>query len=66
MLTCIYTYMDFPGGSLVKKLPAMQEICIRSLGWEDSLEKDVATLLGILAWKILSTEEPGVRVADGG
>ena len=48
MLTCIYTYMDFPGGSVVKKLPAMQEICIRSLGWEDSLEKDVATLLGIL------------------
>ena len=48
MLTCVYTYMDFPGGSVVKKLPAMQEICIRSLGWEDSLEKDVATLLGIL------------------
>ena len=49
-----------------KEAAAMQEICIRSLGWEDSLEKDVATLLGILAWKVLSTEEPGVRVADGG
>ena len=66
MLTCIYTYMDFPGGSVVKKPPAMEEICMRSLGWEDSLERDVATHLSILAWKILWTEEPGVRVADGG
>ena len=59
MLTCIYTYMDFPGGSVVKKPPAMEEICMRSLGWEDSLERDVATHLSILAWKILWTEEPG-------
>ena len=66
VLTCIYTYMDFPSGSVVKKLPAMEEISIRSLGWEDSLERDVATHLSILAWKILWTEEPGVRVADGG
>ena len=39
----------------VKNLPAMQE----TQGWEDSLEKGVATLSSILAWEIPRTEEPG-------
>ena len=44
----------------VKHLPAMQEIWVRSLVWEDPLEKKMATHSSILAWKILWTEEPGV------
>ena len=44
---------------LVKNLPAVQETWVRSLGWEDSLEKEVATHSSILAWKISWTEEPG-------
>ena len=37
---------------MVKKLPAMQETVVRSLGWEDSLEQGIATHSSILAWKI--------------
>ena len=37
----------------------MQETQIQSLGWEDPLEKEVATCSSILAWKIPWTEEPG-------
>ena len=44
----------------VKCLPAMREIWVRSLGWEDSLEKEMATHSSTLAWKIPWTEEPGV------
>ena len=44
---------------MVKNPPAMQETWIRSLGWEDPLEKGVATHFSILAWKIPRTEEPG-------
>ena len=43
----------------VKYLPAMWETQVRSLGQEDSLEKDMATHSSILAWRILWTEEPG-------
>ena len=43
----------------VKNLPAMQEICILSLGWEDPLEKGMISHSSILAWKIPRTEEPG-------
>ena len=49
----------FPGGSVVKNLPAMQETQVQSLGWEDPLEKGVATLSSILAWRIPWTEESG-------
>ena len=42
-----------------KNLPAMQETWVRSLGWEDLLEKEMATHSGILAWRIPRTEEPG-------
>ena len=44
---------------MVKNLPAMQKTRVRSLGWEDPLEKEVATDLSILAWRIPQTEEPG-------
>ena len=43
----------------VKNPPAMQEIWVRSLGWENPLEKGTATHSSILAWKIPWTEEPG-------
>ena len=42
----------------VKKPPAMQETQIRSLGWEDLLEEEMATHSIILAWTIPWTEEP--------
>ena len=43
----------------IKNLPAMQETWVRSLGWEDRLEKGMATLSSNLAWRIPGTEEPG-------
>ena len=44
---------------LVKNLLAMQETQVRSLSWEDPLEKGMATHYSILAWKIPWTKEPG-------
>ena len=44
---------------MVKHLPTMREIRVQSLGWEDFLEKEMATHSSILAWKIPLTEEPG-------
>ena len=41
----------------VKNLPAMQEANVQSLGWEDPLEKGMATHYSILAWRIPRTEE---------
>ena len=49
--------MGFPGGSVVKNPPTRQEMGVRSLGWEDPLEKGIVTHSGILAWEI--PEEPG-------
>ena len=43
----------------LKRLPAMQEIQVRSLGGEDPLEEETATHSNILAWEIPWTEEPG-------
>ena len=43
----------------VKDLPAVQETWILSLGWEDPLEKGMATYFSILAWRTPRTEEPG-------
>ena len=40
-------------------MQGIQEMQVQSLGWEDSLEKKMATQSSILAWKILWTEEPG-------
>ena len=56
--THIYIYMGFPGDSVVKNLPAMQETGVPSLGGGDSLEKEMATHSSILAWRIPWTEEP--------
>jgi len=44
---------------MVKNLPAMWETWVQSLGWEDPLEKGMATHPGILAWRVPWTEDPG-------
>ena len=44
---------------LVKSLPAVQETWVQSLGWDDPLEKEMATHSSILAWRIPWTEKPG-------
>ena len=44
---------------MVKSLPTMQETQVRSLGWEDPLEKEMAIHSSTLAWKIPWMEEPG-------
>ena len=57
--------LGFPGGSVIKNLPANEETWIWSLGEEDSLEKEVATHSSILAWEIPRTEESGGPQAMG-
>ena len=49
----------FPGGAVVKNLPANAEVQVRSLDGEDLLEKKMATHSSILAWRISWTEKPG-------
>ena len=46
-------------GSVVNNLPAMQEMQVQSLCWEDSLEEEMAIHSSMLAWEIPRTEEPG-------
>jgi len=48
-----------PDGSVVKSPPAIQETRVQSLGWDDPLEKGMATHASILAWEIAWTEESG-------
>ena len=43
---------------MIKNLPAMQETGVQFLGWENPLEKEMATHSSILAWEIPSTKEP--------
>ena len=57
-MTCLVAQM-------VKRLPTMRETQVRSLGWEDPMEKEMATLSNTLAWKIPWTEEP-VRLQSMG
>ena len=62
-IACIY-YILFIHSSvevaqLAESLPAMQETQVRSLNWEDPLEKEIATHFCILAWRVPRTEEPG-------
>ena len=52
-------HKSFPGGSVVKNMPANAGDAGSIPGWEDYLEKEMATHSGILAWKIPWTEEPG-------
>ena len=54
-----FIYMAFPGGSVVENPPEMQETWVQSLGWEDPLEKEMATHACIPAWRIPQMEEPG-------
>ena len=61
--------MLYVGASLVaqmvKSLPAKWETQVRSLGWEDPLEKEMATHSSILVWKIPWTEKPGWLLSMG-
>ena len=60
--------LGFPSGSAIKNLLAMQEMqeaWVQSLGWEDSLEMEMATHCSILAWTIPWTEEPGGLQSTG-
>ena len=52
---------------MVKNLPAVGEIWVQSLGWEDPLQEGMETHSSILAWRIPRTEEPdGVQSMEGG
>ena len=61
--TVILLLIRFYGASLVaqmvKSLPTMWEVQVQSLGWDDPLEKGMATHSTILAWRTPWTEEPG-------
>ena len=63
------TYLPFlwvsPVAQMVKKLSAMWEIQVQSLGQEDSLEKGMASHYSILAWRTPWTEEPGRATVHG-
>ena len=58
-MKCIRCVRGFPGGTVVKNLPAMQETWIQSLRQEDPLELEIETHSSILAWKTSWTEEAG-------
>ena len=58
-MQCLKLVSGFPGGSVVKNLPANQETWVWSLGWGDPLEKEMATYSSILAWRIPRRGEPG-------
>ena len=49
----------FPVAQLVNNLPATWETWVQSLGWEDPLEKEIATHSRVLSWQMLWTEKPG-------
>ena len=49
----------------LKRLPGMQETRVQSLGWEDPLEKEMATHSSTLAWRIPWREEPGSLIVHG-
>ena len=50
---------------MAKRLPAVQETWVRSLGWENPLEKEMATHSSVLAWRVPATEEPGGLPSTG-
>ena len=50
----------FPGGLVIKNLPAVQETWVWSLGWEDPLKKGMAVYPSILAWRIGGLQSIGV------
>ena len=53
-LYATYTHMGFHGAQMIKNLPAMQETPFRSLGWEDTLEKGMATHSSILGASLVA------------
>ena len=55
----LFIYLDFPGGSVVKSLPANAGDTVRSLGQEDLLESKMAPASSILTWDTPWTEKPG-------
>ena len=61
--------LQYSGASLVAQLinnlPAMWETLVRSLGWENPLEKEMATHSSILAWRIPWMDEPGGLQSTG-
>ena len=71
LVICIIIYVVCPhvrvffDGSVVKKIPAMQEMQAQSPDWEDALEKGMGTHSSILAWIIPWTEEPGGLQSKG-
>ena len=58
-IKCLHCTWTSLVAQMVKNLPAMRETRVQSLGWEDSLEKVMATHSSILAWEIPWKEEPG-------
>ena len=72
MISCLMsllTPLSSIGASLVaqrvKRLPAIREARVRCLGWEDPLEKEMATHSSTLVWRIPRTEEPGRLQSTG-
>ena len=60
ILKGLFTCQGFPRGSVVKKNPpVIEEMKVRSLGWEDPLEEGMATHSHLLAWRMPWTEEAG-------
>ena len=53
------TFVNSLVAQTVKRLSTMRETRVRSLGWEDPLEKEMTTDSRTIAWKIPGTEEPG-------
>ena len=58
-LWIIMEIWGFPGGSVAKNLPTVQETQAQSLVWDDPLEEGMATHSSVLAWRTPWTEEPG-------
>ena len=59
-IQCLYDFApEFLVAQAVKNPPAVQETWVQSLGWEDPLEKGMATHSSILVWRTPWTEEPG-------
>ena len=57
MYKMYYMIKGFPGGTVVKNLPAVQETWVQSLGCEESLEEGMTTHSSILAWRIAMDRE---------
>ena len=60
-----YCILDSLVAQTLKRLPPMQETQVRSLGWEDPLEKEMVTHSSILAWRIPWMEKPGRLQSTG-